>query len=391
MTKDKANGKGKEFSSGKGARDKEGRNGATVSKDEKIQGYTRFVYIKSLMQGVSMTKANPFRVTEAIKKAVNGDVKNVKPLKSGDLLIEAFNKTQVEKLCKIQKIGEMPVMVKVAKQYNMTKGVIYAPSLIDMSEEEIVEELKSCKVVQARFINKGPSKKRTPLIILTFESSSLPTELKCGYLNVRVDKYIPPPLRCYKCNGFGHTANVCKKQISCTKCAEAHTRDECINMDIKCSNCNCEDHSALDRNCPIYKQEKEIMHIKVSDNISYFEAKKRYEAVSYANKVKNNKGSDSNSKNEDVVEKEKENVTVISSNINVGASTSEEKGQVDSEMECENNTVETKEIISLIINLARIMNSNPGKTTIQARQIGSLISKITKHKIETYDIIKALE
>ena len=393
---------------GTGTRERKLSNG---EQNGKISNHARFVYIKSEMKDVPMTKANPFRVTEAIKKVVKGDVKKVKPLKSGDLLVEASNKAQVESLCKLKQIGEMPVSVRVARQFNITKGVIFAPCLLDMEELEIVEELKSCKVVQAKFINKGPARKKTPLIILTFDSNTLPTEIKCGYHNVRVDRYIPPPLRCFKCNGFGHTASVCKKSISCTKCAEEHVRDECINRDIRCSNCNSEEHGALDRNCPVFKKEKEIINMKITHNITYFEAKKRFESQSYAAVVTNNAmdngngviNYNANKESNNTRESETVNSTISMGNdVNVGASTSAGKQPEinESEMECgavgssKNDNAMGKgdiELISLIINLTKIIKRNPGKITIQARQISNLIYKTTQHKVEICDVVKALQ
>lgn len=392
---------------GKGARDKEKHNGSEYSHNERIHEHARFVYLKSEMAGIPMTKANPFRITEAVNKVVKGDVKKIKPLKSGDLLIETVNKEQVESLCKMKRIGEMPVSVRVAKQFNMCKGVIFAPSLRDMEESQIVDELRECKVIQAKFISKGPSRVRTPLIILTFETSALPTEIKCGYLNVKVDKYIPSPLRCYKCNGFGHTASVCKKNVSCTKCAEAHVRDECINMDVKCSNCQSTEHGALDRNCPVFKKEKEIVNIKVNFNVTYYEARKKFEALTFANVVKN----DSGRNREDVVNSnvnepmnleqgnEKE---IANGGSNVEDSILVEQQNFTNESRKEHGAVggsnksnvpgkDDVEIMALILNLTKILNRNPGKLTIQARQISNLIFKVTKQKIEVSEVIQAIQ
>lgn len=406
----------KDENQNKGSSGDELENGTKIRDgNERIQNHARFVYIKSEMRDIPMTKANPFRVTETIRRVVGGDVKKVKPLKSGDLLVEAFSKEQVEKLCKIKKIGELPVFVRVARQFNIVKGVIFAPSLVDMEEEEIINELKECKVVQAKFINKGPTKRRTPLIILTFSTDIIPTELRCGYLNVRVDKYIPPPLRCFKCNGFGHTANACKKEVSCTRCAGKHLRDECINMDIKCSNCQSNEHGALDRACPVYMKEKEIITIKMSEEVTYFEARKRYEKSSYATVAKNNNRTENgmgvrpNNDNESMDKDKNRNGQFVEQNkeVNVGASTSTEGLSQRNGVEMEigavgndkngnmNNTQhkerEAVELISLVVNLMKIMNRNPGKVTIQARQISNLIYKTTSHKIEVCDLIKALQ
>lgn len=414
MTKDKGK--------GKGTRPRPDVDNVSKNEDsnisKEVRSHDRFVYIKSEMKDVPMSKANPFRVTEAIQKVVGGDVKKIKPLRSGDLLVETLNSDQIKRLCQLKKIGEMPVKVSVAKQYNIAKGVIYAPCLFDMTEEEVVRELIEYKVTEARFMKKGPMKRKTPLILLTFASSIIPLEIKCGYLNVRVDKYIPPPLRCYNCNGFGHTAKVCKSKLSCTKCDEEHERDECINLDFRCSNCKSKEHGALDKTCPVYIRERDIINIKVNENISYFEARKRYEQKSYASVADKDNGSGRNVVNEVSKNVSRMDVVPVSQQrggegqsfgigVNEEASTSGanvnemvvnvseiglESGDVNKNIS-DNTSEEQREVqmISLIVNIIKIANRNPGKTTIQARQISNLLFKVMNKKIDVATLIKVLE
>ena len=387
---------------------------------EYIPSQARFVYIKSEAQGIVMTKANPFRVTEALRQAVGGDVKKVKPLKSGDLLVETYSKEQVESLCDLRRIGELRVRVVVAKQFNIARGLIYAPSLITMDEEEIVEALRDCNVTHAKFLNKGPARIRTPLIVLTFSASTLPAEITCGYLNVKVDKYIPPPLRCFKCNGFGHTASVCNKEVMCTRCAENHKRDECINMDIKCSNCNSTEHGALDKLCPVFIKEKEIVTVKVCDNLSYFEARKRVEGKSYAaaacggsgnggadvkggagpksrfNVSGHGNSSDSNGPgvsgvNTRVMNESQSEVEMEVQSTNGEHGASGMNVRVRGNVEVQENQDEVAHVLSLVTNLAKIINRNPNKLTIQARQISNFIYKISNRKLDVGVLIQALQ
>ena len=46
--------------------------------------------------------------------------------------------------------------------------------------------------------------KLTNTYALTFNSPNLPTVAKIGFMQVKVDVYIPNPLRCYHCEVFGH-------------------------------------------------------------------------------------------------------------------------------------------------------------------------------------------
>ena len=48
--------------------------------------------------------------------------------------------------------------------------------------------------------------KLTNTYVLTFNSPTLPTVVKIGFMQVKVDVYIPNPLRCYSCQVFGHHA-----------------------------------------------------------------------------------------------------------------------------------------------------------------------------------------
>ena len=49
--------------------------------------------------------------------------------------------------------------------------------------------------------------KLTNTYVLTFNLPNLPTDVKIGFMQVKVDVYIPNPLRCYNCQVFGHHDN----------------------------------------------------------------------------------------------------------------------------------------------------------------------------------------
>uniref|UniRef100_T1JDD0 CCHC-type domain-containing protein n=1 Tax=Strigamia maritima TaxID=126957 RepID=T1JDD0_STRMM len=89
-----------------------------------------------------------------------------------------------------------------------------------------------------------------------------------------VRAYIPNPLRCFKCQKFGHTQQSCRFSPACDNCGGAdHIANICTASSPSCVNCRGA-HPASSRQCPTYTFEKRIQEYKVSNNVSYFEAKK---------------------------------------------------------------------------------------------------------------------
>ncbi|GFS74871.1 RNA-directed DNA polymerase from mobile element jockey [Trichonephila clavipes] len=101
----------------------------------------------------------------------------------------------------------------------------------------------------------------------------LPTTIKASYLNCRIRPYIPNPLRCFKCQRFGHSQTSCCGQQTCSRCASAgHSSTDCI-LEPKCINCS-QPHPSYSKICHKWKIEKQIQEIKTTKNISYPEARK---------------------------------------------------------------------------------------------------------------------
>ena len=110
-----------------------------------------------------------------------------------------------------------------------------AGGLAGVSEEEIVAELSSQNVSEARRITvwRDGVKKTTNTIVLTFRTAILPKMLKIGYLNVGVDIYISTPLQCYSYFKFAHHERKCRLGLGkklCRRCGETgndHDENDC--------------------------------------------------------------------------------------------------------------------------------------------------------------------
>jgi hypothetical protein len=197
-------------------------------------------------------------------KGLAGTVKSCKRLRSGAILIETSRPGQSQNLLKQTTFAGIPVRVTAHKSLNTCRGVIRNFELARMEPEELVQELSSQGVTAVRVMTqkRGEITRPTPVIIVTFASPSPPKEVRAGYLVVKVDTYIPNPLRCFNCQQFGHHQSVCRRSKVCPKCSGPdHGDDQCTGT-VKCPNCT-GSHPAYTSTCPKWVQEKEIYRLKV--------------------------------------------------------------------------------------------------------------------------------
>ncbi|XP_067685430.1 uncharacterized protein [Haliotis asinina] len=220
-------------------------------------------------------KLNPFAVSKAIS-GICGEVSNVTRLRSGSLLVECARRQQSLNLISIKTFANVEAVVSVHRTLNSCRGIIRdkARCLSDMSEEDIATELRE----QAVTSMKRFTAKREGVIIntntylLTFSRSSIPTSIKAGYFNIGVEVYVSNPLRCYKCQKFGHGSQSCRNAVVCQRCGDNHEDTNC-QKDPRCANCD-GSHPTFSKSCPVWQREAKIMKLKCEKNISYFDAKK---------------------------------------------------------------------------------------------------------------------
>ncbi|GFT66324.1 putative RNA-directed DNA polymerase from transposon BS [Trichonephila clavipes] len=188
-----------------------------------------------------MTRKSPFAIQKAIQ-GIGGDPKSVKKLRSGDLLIETVSALQTKSFLLAKTFLDCPLTASPHKSLNSSRSVISEPDLICTPEAEILEGFSGQGVIQA------------------------------GYLNCKIRPYIPNPLRCFKCQRFGHSQTSCRGQLTCSRCASVgHSSTDCT-LEPKCFNCS-QSHSSDSKLCPKWKIEKQIQEIKTNNNISYQEAR----------------------------------------------------------------------------------------------------------------------
>ena len=265
------------------------RNDLSSDSEDDRESFPRFLIIQAT-DPTKPLKLSPFAINKGIE-GLAGPVRNVSRLRSGDILVEVDRAVQSKNLLKVKLFVNIPVKVFPHRSLNSSKGVIRCSELRDCETEEILDELSDqgvTEVFRVSSFNNG-ERKRTNTLFLTFNAPSIPSYVKVGYLRVKVDPYIPNPIRCFKCHKFGHFQSVCTKQECCSKCGqEGHVASDCKNL-VKCINCG-GNHSSDSRNCPKWLEEKKIQEIKTLQHVSYPEARKRFQSQqpqnsSYADKA----------------------------------------------------------------------------------------------------------
>ena len=208
----------------------------------------------------SFKTSNPFAVKRELDNLC-GPLKTAKPLRSGSLLVETDTGPQATLLMRTRVFQGSPVSVTLADRLNCVQGCIRSDSLTELSNEELLEELASQGVVRVERLRSrnvrvlGPN----PTVRISFRGSVLPQAVRCGYLRVPVQPWVPAPQQCNNCWDIGtHVARACRRRTAiCGRCAEAHPTEGC-REGPQCANCG-QPHPAWDPGCPV-KQEAKRWH-----------------------------------------------------------------------------------------------------------------------------------
>ncbi|KFM83309.1 hypothetical protein X975_14953, partial [Stegodyphus mimosarum] len=82
---------------------------------------------------------SPFLISKYIHSCV-GEPRNIKRLRSGDLLTDTVSAIQSASLSRQTKLGQVPISVSEHKTLNFCRGVISETDLLFVPEEEFVFE-----------------------------------------------------------------------------------------------------------------------------------------------------------------------------------------------------------------------------------------------------------
>ena len=245
--------------------------------------FNKFFTIKS-PHGADLTRMNLLKADREIYNLL-GEVERFNRDNENKLYVEVKSAEQGHKLSALTKLVNETVEVTPHEQYNQSQGVITSDFLRDYSEEEIVDGLHYLGVRKAYRIkrrNKSGVLEPTTTLILTFNTSSPPDKVRIVTgLGERVRMDIPLPRRCYMCQNYGHVKKNCRREKEicgrCSKeCDEHHTTKTCQSTS-KCFHCGLP-HYTGSKVCTRYTIEKEIIAIKVTEHLTFKEARRKVNA-----------------------------------------------------------------------------------------------------------------
>lgn len=209
------------------------------------------------------------------------------------MTIKEDSEEKVSKFLKLNKIeiNEFSYNIQVQKVLpsNHSKGVIYSKGLLSMTDEEILRTLQSQNVEEIyRFKKQIPNGKwvETGSFSLTFLMAKRPKMVEIVFLNLQVHPLIQKPMFCTHCFLIGHTVKRCKsaQKMYCKICfykTDNNTFHECSKI---CK--NCKESGAEMNSCSTYAKELKILQIKSIEEISYMDAKSRFNVESISGHVK---------------------------------------------------------------------------------------------------------
>ncbi|GFT69167.1 CCHC-type domain-containing protein [Trichonephila clavipes] len=117
-------------------------------------------------------------------------------MRSGDLFLEVSSSNQATALIKLHKLAHLDITVAPHSNLNFSRGVISPADFLNVSTEEIKENMKAQKVCDVRriTIRRDGQVLNTKHLHPDLSTPDLPQTVKMAYIRCPVRPYIP--IRC---------------------------------------------------------------------------------------------------------------------------------------------------------------------------------------------------
>ena len=231
---------------------------------------SRFLLI-SFGDGAQHSSINPFQLHRAISRF--GEAIRVTRRSDGKVEVQMRAVEGARKLLNSDNLSvqtkngsrTVPIVVHPHPTKGFVTGVITVPDLGDVEEEDILDELRDQGVQRVRRLlrRENGNTVNSDTFVLSFSQDELPEKVRVTWRSVRVRPYIPNPVRCFKCQAYGHMASACKGKERCARCSAAgHNSSSCEASKPRCT-CGGE-HEAWSRECPRLEAERKKVKERVT-------------------------------------------------------------------------------------------------------------------------------
>ena len=164
---------------------------------------------------------------------------------------------------------------------------IYSGVITNISPDYPLEEIKKNLVttegnqsnvlkVSAQFSRIDGESKRNSRVRIDFDGP-IPKRVSLGYTSYHVSLFVPQPLRCYKCQRYGHGTGSCRYSARCRVCGEHydkhHKEYERCTRSKKCIHCKSFEHTTGHSHCPTYKKAHDIEYKLAKRQIEFEESR----------------------------------------------------------------------------------------------------------------------
>ena len=203
--------------------------------------------------------------------------------REGQFMVACRDKNQQTKLANTTSLGLGPgikMYVECSIPSPHTEGVIKGIPLEDEISKEEIKVLINGKETSGLVTHVQRLKRRdgeySKALRIKFAKETLPEEVIVFRSLYRVSAYVANPIRCTRCQIFGHHWKTCKEtEQTCPRCGSSgHDAKHCKGLKY-CINCKEEGHSAAYIGCPYHKQLKKANQIRATTWMPLHEAFKR--------------------------------------------------------------------------------------------------------------------
>ena len=237
------------------------------------------VYVKA--KSGDLTALNPATVR---KELIDQFSTMIKIEKSGKSLriycTSATQKTKFLKYCKIVaglSVEATEPRKPARRAATVSEKAVWTRVVVLGVPQDMTEDVKLASGAgSAMRITKwreGVRTETTAVILSYANGTDVPEKFSVDYLTFKTRPYVPEPMRCHKCQKFGHKVTNCHAKTDiCPRCGGDHNFDACPNRESrKCANCGGA-HSAASKSCTKYTEVKETLRVSAVNRISYRDA-----------------------------------------------------------------------------------------------------------------------